>query len=189
MIHLFPVLFLGCFILVLLLWVLSRSRGQETENRVTIEQFTQAQETLSSFLADFYSLKQIFDAKDMDWISTQIPRTLCRQFVKDRTEAALDGIREFRREVGQLVDLHFRLASYTYEPAVKFEFKLALDYVSFIAVCRLLEVLIRLRGPFEVGKLVNYSTTAANRLCSMFSMRLEKINPTLLGSAKRSQTA
>ena len=189
MIYLFPILFLGVLILVLLLWLLWRTRGQENDRHVSIEQYSHAQETVNSLITGFCVVRRMFAAEDMEFISRQPARELTSAFLKERKELAISSIRETRQQITLLVNLHFKLASYTYDPSPRFEFKLFANYLWFIIVCHLLAFSIRLHGPFEVGKMLDQTLSAAEQFCHAVNDRLEKTNPGRLSPARGSQLA
>jgi len=189
MIYLFPILFLGVLILVLLLWLLWRTRGQENDGHVSIEQYSHAQETVNSLITGFCVVRRMFAPEDMEFISRQPARELTSAFLKERKELAISSIRETRRQIALLVNLHFKLASYTYDPSPKFEFKLFANYLWFTTVCHLLVFSIRLRGPFKVGEMLDQMLTAAEQFCHTVSDRLEKTNPGRLSPARQNQAA
>ena len=189
MIYLLPVLFLGVLILVLLIWLLSRTSGQESNRHVSIEQYSHAQETVKSLITGFCVVRRMFAPEDMEFISRQPARELIGTFLKERKALVVSSIRETRQQITLLVNLHFKLASYTYQPSPKLEFKLFTNYLWFIVVCHLLVFSIRLRGPFEVGKMVDQALTGAEQFCHAVSDRLEKTNPDRLSRARENQAA
>ena len=189
MIYLFPILFLGVLILVLLLWLLWRTRGEENDRHVSIEQYSHAQETVNSVITGFCVVRRMFAPEDMEFISRQPARELTGAFLKERKQLAISSIRETRQQITLLVNLHFKLASYTYQPSSKFEFTLFANYLWFIFVCHLLTLSIRLRGPFEVGMMLDQTLTAAEQFCHAVSDRLEKTNPGRLSPARGNQAA
>jgi len=189
MIYLFPILFLGVLILVLLLWLLWRTRGEENDQHVSIEQYSHAQDTVNSLITGFCVVRRMFAPEDLEFISRQPAQELTGAFLKERKELAISSIRETRRQIALLVNLHFKLASYTNEPSPKFEFKLLTNYLWFIVVCQLLVFSIRLRGPFDVGMMLDQTLTAAEQFCHAVSDRLEKTNPDRLSPARQNQAA
>ena len=184
MIHPFPILFLGVLILVLLLWLLLRTRDQEGEGHVTIEQYSHAEETVNSLITGFGFMRRTFALEDMEFISRQPGQKIGRAFVKERKVLAISSIQETQKDIASLIDLHFKLASYTHEPSPKFELKLATNYLWFIIVCHLLILSIRLRGPFEVGKMLDQTITGAEQFCHVVRQRLENTNPSRLNPSR-----
>src|SRR5258708_39279309 len=99
MIHLFPILLLGVLILVLLLWLLWRTRGQEDDRRVTVEEYSHAQETVNSLITGFWVVRRMFAPEDMEFISRQPARELTGAFLKERKGLAIASIRQTRQQV------------------------------------------------------------------------------------------
>ena len=83
------------------------------------------------------------------------------------------------------MDLHLKLASYTYEPNPRSEMKLTVNYLCFILASNSLLVLLWLFGPFEVVRIAAYTVRVAEHFCTVFSLRLEKIDPVKLSSARQ----
>jgi len=83
------------------------------------------------------------------------------------------------------MNLHLKLASYTYEPSPKSEGKLTVNYLCFILASNGVLVLLWLFGPFKAVRIVAYTVRAAEYFCSEFSLRLERIDPVKLSSARQ----
>src|SRR5260370_11172968 len=124
MIFLSSILVLGLLVLFLLLWLLLRTRGQENDGHVSIELYSHAQETVHSLITGFCVVRRMFAPEDMEFISRQPARELTSAFLKERKELAISSIRETRQQITLLVNLHFKLASYTDDPSPRVEFKL-----------------------------------------------------------------
>ena len=171
-----PLLILALVALTLLLHWRSRRR----DRAVTIEEFSGAQEALGSVLFGFAAEKRIFDPHDLAFVLRQSRPEILRQFQQDRKALAVSWLCRTRKQVVHLMDLHLKLASYTYEPGPTLELRLTLDYLSFSVVCHLLLILFWLRGPFHTRKMVGYTMGAAERFCVAFAKRHESINPARL---------
>jgi hypothetical protein len=85
--------------------------------------------------------------------------------------------------VRELMDLHLKLASYTYEPSPKFEFDLTMKYLYFVLAAKTLLMVVWLFGPFEGARITSYTMRSAEHFCSVFSIRLEKVDSLKLSSA------
>lgn len=183
--ELLPFLILAVVALVLLLhW----SR-QSAHQGVTIEEFSQAQEALDSLIGEFSLARRIFEPKDMKFISRQPCQEARRMFLRERKTLAISWLRNIRRQLTHLKDLHLKLASYTNRPSPKFDLKFLTAYLIFAVACDSLVVLVWIRGPFQLVTIVGYTLSAVNELCTVVSLRLEDINAALLGPAHRSNVA
>ncbi len=178
--QLVPVVLLGLLLLALLARWGRRSSGRA----ITIDEFSEAQKGLSTLQWDLVQtgpVGRIFAQEDLHFICSQTTRRVQRLFQHERKRLAISWLRHTRQQVKRLMDLHLKLASYTFDPSPAVELALAIDYLSFIAVCHLLLVLLWFRGPFRVRKIADYAIAAAHSLCTVFSSRLENINPARLG--------
>jgi len=184
MIGLIPIIILGTLVLVfsgrlLLQW--SKNRHAQP---VTIEDFSRARAALDSMSLEAIATRRIFAIDDMEFIAGKGHLELEHFFVKERQSLALKWLRLTQKQVAQLMDLHLRLASYTFEPSPRFEFRLTMNYALFVIVSNALLTLLWLRGPFHAVRIVSYTLSVADYFCSVFSLRLEKTDPVKLGAAR-----
>lgn len=180
-----PVLILATVAFVLLLhW-----RRQNAHEGVTIEQFSRAQVAVDALIGEFSLGKRIFEAGDMKFISRQPSLEARRVFLLERKALAISWLRHTRRQLAYLMDLHLKLASYTYQPNPRSDLGLWIEYRVFAFLCDSLVVLVWIRGPFQLGTIVGYTLSAANQFCGVFSRRLEDINAGLLSPAHRTNVA
>jgi hypothetical protein len=182
---LIPIVVLGTLILIftgrlLLQW----SRRNHTQ-AVTIEDYSQAREALDSVFAETAAIKRIFAHEDMEFISEAGTGDVQRFFLKERKRLAIQWVRMTQKQVAHLMDLHLKLAGYTYEPSPRSEVKLTINYLCFILASNGLLILLWLFGPFEAVRIVAYTVRAAEYFCSEFSIRLEKIDPVKLSSERQ----
>ncbi len=188
MIGLIPIIILGTLVLVfsgrlLLQW--SKNRHAQP---VTIEDFSRARAALDSMSLEAIATRRIFAIDDMEFIAGKGHLELEHFFVKERQSLALKWLRLTQKQVAQLMDLHLRLASYTFEPSPRFEFRLTMNYAFFVIVSNALLTLLWLRGPFHAVRIVSYTLSVADYFCSVFSLRLEKTDPVKLGAARLART-
>jgi hypothetical protein len=188
MIGLIPILLLATLILVfcgrlLLQWIKSRHAQP-----VTIEDFSRARSALDSMSLEAMATRRIFAIDDMEFIASKGALELQHFFVKERQSLAVKWLRLTQKQVAQLMDLHLRLAGYTFEPSPRFEFRLTINYAYFVVVSNVLLTLVWLRGPFNAVRIVGYTLSVADSFCSVFSLRLEKTDPVKLGAARLART-
>jgi hypothetical protein len=153
---------------------------------VTVDDFCKARETLDSVFYETAAIQRIFSSEDMEFISRSGTVDVRRLFLKERKTLALQWLRMIQRQLAHLMDLHLRLASYTYDPRPKFELKLSAKYLNVIVVSHIVLLLLRIRGPFKATRAIAYTIRAAGRFCTIFSLRLERISPTRLSPGRES---
>src|SRR5437879_10074945 len=141
--HLAPLLVITLLVLALSVYWFRRS----SDHSITRVEFSEAESALTSLqwqILPSGSVGRIFASEDCDFISSQTTRDVQRLFQQERKALAISWLRQTRKQIARLMDLHLKLASYTDDLGPAVEFKLATHYLSFIVVCRLLLVLLLL---------------------------------------------
>ena len=82
----------------------------------------------------------------MEFISRSAPNHAWRLFLKERKILALQWLRLMRKQVAQLMDVHLRLASHTYDPSPRFELRLTAKYLTFALFSYIVLFLLWVRG-------------------------------------------
>ncbi len=180
-----PVLILVAVAFVLLLHWGRRNAHQV----VTIDEFSCAQEGVDALIREFSLGKRIFEAGDMKYISRQPSLEARRVFLQERKALAISWLRHTRRQLAYLMDLHLKLASYTYHPSPRSDLSLWFEYRIFALMCDSLVAVVWIRGPFQLGTIVGHTLSAVNEFCAVFSLRLEDINAGLLSPTRRTNVA
>jgi hypothetical protein len=181
MIGLMPIFVLGALILVFCGRLLLQWRKGRHAQPVRIEDFTQARAALDAMFLEVTATKRIFAIDDMEFVSLHGASEVLRLFEKERQLLAVRWLRLTQKQVAQLMDIHLKLASYTFEPSPRFEFRLTVNYFCFVVVSNALLMLLWLRGPFNAVRIVDYTLGVTHYFSSVFSLRLEKIDPVKLG--------
>lgn len=179
------VVVVGALILVLGVRLLVQSLNRR-QHPVTSVDYVKAREALNLVFVEMAAVKRIFAPDDMQFIALVSKPDVQRLFLKERKELALSWLRTIRKQVVQLMDLHLRLASYTYNPSPKLEIKLTLQYWRFMALSSTVQFLVWLCGPFKANSTIAYLIQSAGNFCTIFGFRLEGINPARLSSIRES---
>lgn len=177
-----PILALGT--LVLLVGgrlVVQRAWAQHTAV-VTVDDYSAARAVLDSLFLETSVIKRIFAPDDVEFISQVARPDTKRFFLRERKALAIQWLRMAQKQVRKLMNLHLKLAGYTHQPSPRFEFKLAVDYGCFVLASNALLILLWGLGPFEAGRTVAYTLRTAQHFCSVFSIRLQEIDPVKLGA-------
>lgn len=182
---LIPIVLLGSLILIFSGRLLVQWSRQRHAQVVTIEDYSHARAALDSVFVETAAIKRIFANEDMEFISQAGTGDVQRFFLKERKRLSIQWLRMTQKQVAHLMDLHLKLTSYTYEPSPKSEMKLTVNYLCFILASNSVLVLVWLFGPFKAVRIVAYAVRAAEYFCSEFSLRLEKIDPMKLSSARQ----
>ena len=186
MIGLITILLLGTLIVVLVGRLFAQTATRRHARVVSIEDYCGARAALDSVFVETAAIKRIFANEDMEFITRVGTGDVQHFFLKERRDLAIQWLRATRKQVARLMDLHLKLAVYTYEPSPRFEFQLVVSYWWFVISCDALLILFWLRGPFEVIRVVRYTLAMAENFSSSFSIRLEKTDPLKLGAGEAS---
>jgi hypothetical protein len=175
-----PISILGTSILVVAIRLLMQSGNRRERSSVTVEEYANARQALDSVFIETAIVRRIFSVEDANFIEVSATPIVRRSFLKERKQLALRWFRKTRKQVAQLMDLHLRLASYTYDPNPRFELRLTVTYLAFVAVFNVVLLLLWLLGPFKASRGISYAIRMAGSFCSAFSIRLGRVNPTRL---------
>ena len=123
--------------------------------------------------------ERIFSQEDHQFITRDAP-WLQQEFVRERRQLALQWIAQTRDSLRTIMWLHKVAARMNAEASPKLEFRLALNYGTFLALAAVAEFHIWLRGPFASQGLVARLIVAGNRMRSCSEVLLETIDPVVL---------
>jgi hypothetical protein len=181
-----PISVLGTLIVVLAIRLLAQSGNRRQGPAVTVDEYTNAREALDSVFVETAVIKRIFSVEDAEFVARSATPDVKRSFFNERKKLALHWFRRTRKQVAGLMDLHLRLAGYTYDPSPGFELRLTAKYLTFVAVSNIVLLLLWLLGPFKATRSISYAIRTAGSFCTTFSVRLERVNPTRLSSGRES---
>jgi len=186
MIGLFPAILLGALIVVFGSYFLLQSLGRRQKPAVTMDEYSKAREALEAVFVQTSAIERVFSVEDFKFIVRAGKDDARRLFLHERKKLALLWLRNTQKRVAQLMDLHLRLANYTYDPNPGFELELNAKYGAFVVLSNIVLLLLWVAGPFKATRTIAYTIRAAGNFCSVFSLRLERINPTRLSPGRES---
>jgi hypothetical protein len=181
-----PISILGTLIVVLAIRLLAQAGNRRERPAVTVDEYAKAREALDALFVETAMIKRIFSLEDAEFVARSATLDVTRSFLNERKKLALHWFRRTRKQVAGLMDLHLRLAGYTYDPSPGFELRLTAKYLTFEAVSNIVLLLLWLLGPFKATRSISYAIRAAGSVCTTFSIRLERVNPTRLSSGRES---
>ena len=183
---LIPISILGTLIVVFSIRLLAQSGNGRKRAPVTIDEYAKARQALDSVFIETAIIQRIFSVEDAEFIARCATPVVKGLFRAERKDLALHWFRKTRRQVAQLMDIHLRLASYTYDPNPRFELGLTAEYLAFMAVFNVLVLVVWLLGPFRATRSISYAIRTTESFCSAFSIRLGQVKPTRLSSDHKS---
>jgi len=172
------ILFLGAALgLFVLIFFLARPNRAPVEG--IAHQFVEARgslQTLQQGLLPPDLLNRIFDRRDLDYVNSQTPPEVRRLFQTQRKQISLMWVRRVRAEILNLMHFHRSHSRFHTNISMLTEIRLALDFAGLLIVCRILETLFSVRGPYAAPGMVQSVAAAASRLCAASEKSLAFLN-------------
>ena len=181
-----PISVLGTLIVVLAVRLFVQSGETRQRPTVTVDDYANAREALNSVFLETALINRIFSVEDAEFVARAATADVACSFSNERKRLALQWFRKIRKEVARLMDLHLRLAGYTYDPSPMFELRLTAKYLSFMLASNIVLLLLWLLGPFKGTRCISYAIHTAGSFCTTFSLRLDQVNPARLLSGSES---
>lgn len=111
-------------------------------------------------------VSRLYDRHDLDFVMACTPPEVQRRFLAERKRIAIAWVSRVREEIVELRRFHSGQSRLLASIGVRSELALAFDFASFLAACRILELALRIRGPYGVPGIVNWTMETADRLCA-----------------------
>lgn len=153
--------------LFILMFVLSRPHRAPVEG--IAHQFVEARgslHTLQQGLLPADLLNRIFDRRDLDYVQGQPSPDVRQLFLSQRKAISLMWVRRVRSEILNLMHFHRSHSRFHTNISILTEVRLALDFAVLLIVCRILETVFSVRGPYAAPRLVQSVANSASRLCT-----------------------
>ena len=171
-----PFLAIGLLLIILLIFLLIRSKGSGR----SLSQSAEDQETLTDFQLEPFPqelVERIFGSQDWDYVRVYESERIQCLFREERKKLAISWLRGTRVQAKALMRFHKVHAAKSVELEPVSEIRLAFDYFLFRLSCGLLAGLIWLRGPIDAKRLVGFASGFSDRLRSLASALLAAEQP------------
>jgi hypothetical protein len=166
-----PFLAVGLLLIVLLTLSVLRARAadhaliESSEDDKTLAALRR--EALLQELTD-----RLFGSEDWHFIVKQGSARLRRLFLQQRTALALSWLRAVRANARRLVRIHREAVRTSRRLKPQDELTVAVDYLLFEMLCQVISLVIWLRGPVAMGRLVGYADGISARLYEVITKML-----------------
>jgi len=167
----------GTGLLVLLLVAIRRQPSHAAGSAGELVTAKRTLESLQLGLLPADLVEQVFGRQDFAYISSIGSNELTDLFMSERKRLALMWIGQIRKQVRALKDFHVsRSRMFTHMSRWR-EFSIALDFAGLEIRCRVLQLLMRWRGPYAAPNFARRTATTAGRLCSVLDQCLAFLTP------------
>jgi hypothetical protein len=161
-------LFLGLGLLALLYLLITRSSAAAPEG--SAQSLLAAHHALTRLQQSLLSpalVDRIFSDSDLQYVFSLESPALVQLFLRERRRLALLWVREVRSQILQLVRFHRSQSGFYTNLSFTEELSLTRTFWSLLLVCRSLQFLIYLRGPFVARAIAGRAVSSAGRFCDL----------------------
>lgn len=154
---------IGCLLLALVLfWFWQGSAS----HKLNVSEARNALTVLQIRLLPINLMDRVLDYNDFLFVQKQRAPHVLELLETERKTIVLYWLSHTRQQVKLLMSFHIKSARYIAKLAPAQEFKLALNYLTFLLACDVLRGLIWILGPFRVSKVARYTVFVAARFCA-----------------------
>jgi len=156
------------------------SRGATTRAEGGAEVLCEARKALSSLQGDLLPpelVARIFARTDLDYVNSSTCDSVRKLFLAERERIALSWVGHVRRQVVSLRQFHLGSARHYARLNFKTEVALAVDFAILLFACRMLDLMLRIRGPYGAPRVVATTAAAAARVCEISEKSLGFLRP------------
>lgn len=188
MIQLISFLVLG-LVFAVLLYVFARKSATRAEGGA--EALVSARQALNSLQTNLLPpelVQRVFAKDDLDFVSSVGSKQVREVFLVERKHVALRWVGHIRKHVLSLKEFHSGRSRFYAQLDLRTEIELALSFALLLFVCRMLEAIFYIRGPFAAPRMVAKVIGAAGDICTASERSLGFLstptnpgNPTLIG--------
>jgi hypothetical protein len=163
MIGLFPYLAAGLLLLALFVHLVLRRGTEDHDFDVSSE--VEGQETRLESRGILPQLTaRLFRSVDWEFVTKQGSARLESLFLQQRTALALAWVRRVRAYVEELMRTHRASARMNSQINLREELEISFEYFLFQMLCQCIALMIRFRGPIELGRLIGHAEELSRRL-------------------------
>ncbi len=144
---------------------------------VALVQARQALNQLQVGLLPADLVGRVFDRADLDYVESQSSAEVRELFMEERKRVALLWVSRVRKQLGNLKKFHLGSSRFYAHLNVGTELLLAFDFARLLFACRLLELFVRLRGPYAAPRMVGAMAATATKVCHVSQESLAFLTP------------
>jgi len=118
-------------------------------------------------------LERIFGSEDWNFVLGHASREIRQLFLFERKQIALSWLSEIRSEARAAMHFHVSHAGKSKKLLPMLELKLAVDYLSIRLKCGLIALVLLLRGPVALRRMVGHASHLSDQLRGLLEVALQ----------------
>jgi hypothetical protein len=120
---------------------------------------------------------RIFAREDLDYVNASASKEVHIMFLAERGRIALSWVRYLRGHILSLRRFHLGSARHHAHLNFRTEVTLAVEFAILLFACRVLEIMLWIRGPYGAPQTLRVTTAAAARVCEISERSLRFLWP------------
>ncbi len=161
--------------LPVMLWLLWRRNQAPPPVEGSGQKLIDARNALQRLQTDLLPsvfVSQIFNRSDLDYVMANAPREIQQRFLAERKRISIRWVQRVRAEVQELRRFHLGQSRFQEGLSLRSEIRLGFSFASLLLSSRLLELFLRIRGPYAVSRALSSTMDAADEVCSVSARSL-----------------
>jgi hypothetical protein len=164
--------------LLFLLYALARKGTKPEGGAQALIEARQALNELKHDLLPHEVVARIFAKDDLDYVLSAAPEDVVRLFLQQRKRIALSWVDRVRGQVVRLKRFHLgRSRSYA-RLRLRAEIALTMDFATLLFACRVLQILVFLRGPYAAPQMIGTTVGIVEKVCGVSEASLAFLDST-----------
>jgi hypothetical protein len=161
---------------LLFLSLLRRTPGAEGSAQALLDA-RQAVRTLQTGLLPSELVHRLFSKQDLNYVGSCGSKSIQQLFQAERKRIALSWVSQIHRQIVCLQDFHRGHSRHFAQLNPRQEIVLALEFAALRMECRVLSLLLALRGPYGATRIAGRTAASASRLCDVSENALSFLTP------------
>lgn len=181
-------LILGAGFLFLLYFFAGRADARAERGADALLEAREALNSLQSGLLPPDLIVRVFARDDLNFITSIKSAKIEGAFLGERKRIALQWVAQVRKQVLNLRRFHSGQSRRYAQLNARTEIALAFDFGGLLIVCRILQIVFYVRGPYAAPRIVNRAVGAAGKVCSVSERCLAFLSPVNAGGLRGRST-
>ena len=168
---------IGAGLLLLLLLAVVRRPSQPEGSAEALLEARHALRTLKLSLLPPELVDRFFARDDFEYVVANAPKVIQQRFLDERKRIVLAWVSQVRQQLVSLQGFHFGHSRHFVQVSLSSEIAFACEFAVLRVECRLLHLLLNLRGPYGAPRAAASLASTASRLCAVSEISLAFLNP------------
>jgi len=169
---------LGAVFLVLLYFFARRKDPKPEGGAQALLQAHHAISSLRTGLLPMDLVDRVFAQDDLNFVISKSGKQVRELFRRERKRMALLWVDQVRRHVSSLREFHSGQSRLYARLNLRTELGLALQFSSLLVLCRVLQAIFYVQGPYSARHVVGPAVSVAGKVCAVSERSLAFLEPT-----------